>query len=176
MNRLQWEAARDKAKEEGKSFKKRSPKQTLPKNRIPSLFDAGAFDHHEDRALALGDQQNLEKELLGVILTDNCDEILENNWEEVEKCDSYPDFDIAGNDQIMYLPGIVSNINPKTTRKSGDKMGLITIEYQGDQVEFVVFPREWKHYKFLWKERTPGIFALSKSDRGPRFENALRLK
>lgn len=170
-----WETTRDIARAAGEPFKAKSPKQTLRANQIPLLHQAGAFDRYEDHDIALKDRQKLQKELLGVIITDNCEEVFNENWDHIEQCDSYTDLDLSDTGHKVFIPGIVSNVVPKRTRKDGKAMGIVTIEYQGDQAEFVVFPREWRSYKFLWAERTPGIFALSKSDRGIRFEQAIRL-
>jgi DNA polymerase III alpha subunit len=73
------------------------------------------------------------------------------------------------------VPGIVSDIVPKKTRKDGKSMGIVTIEYNGQQIEFVVFPQDWKSYKFLWKERTVAVFSLVKGDRGVRFKDGQML-
>jgi len=54
-------------------------------------------------------------------------------------------------------------------------MGIVSIEYQGDAVEFVIFPREWSSYKFLWNERTSAIFTLTKTARGIKFDDAITL-
>ena len=119
------------------------------------------------------DMQVIEKELLGVIITDDCEEILKEHFEEIEQCDPYSLLDEE--ESRATVPGIVSNINKKHTKRDNKPMGIVTIEYEGDQVEFVVFPREWKSYRFLWSERTPAIFSLTKTDRGVRFEDAIKL-
>lgn len=54
-------------------------------------------------------------------------------------------------------------------------MGVITIEYQGDETEFVVFPQDWRGYKFLWKERLPGIFTINQGERGLVFKHGQKL-
>ena len=55
-------------------------------------------------------------------------------------------------------------------------MGIITIEYQGDAVEFVIFPNDWSRYKFMRKEMAVGIFNLTKTARGVKFNNAELLR
>lgn len=167
-----WEEEKTLAKKDGAKFTTKSPKQTLPQNRIPALFEAGCFDHKIDRSISLRERQELEKELLGVIITDDCEAILSKHWEQFVDCDKYSTLDFNG---AVSVPGIVSSITPKKTKKDGKAMGLVTIEYEGEQAEFVVFPREWKSYKFLWNERTPAIFSLTKTDRGIRFEGATKL-
>lgn len=167
----EWENEKKAAKAEGRKFSKKSPRQQLPQNRIGPLHEVGAFGGAD---ISMKELQKVEKELLGVIITDDCEEVLQQHWEEVEQCDSYKDLEVEG--VSAHLPGIVCNINPKRTRKDNKAMGIVTIEYEGEQVEFVVFPREWKSYRFLWSERTPAIFSLTKTDRGVRFEDAIKLK
>lgn len=171
-----WEEEKALYLSEGKKFSKKSPRQTLRSNQISPLHDVGCFRTKEDDELSLRDRQAMEKELLGIIITDDCDEILERNWEAVDECDSYLDLEEDVEVGVhVNVPGIVSSVEKKYTKRDKKPMGIITIEYQGDQAEFVVFPREWKSYKFLWHERTPAIFSLTKTDRGIRFEDAVRL-
>lgn len=171
---LIWEAEKEMAKAEARKFTKKSPRQRLPSNRISPMHQVGAFRHKEESELSLRELQAVEKELLGIIITDDCEEIMERNWEVVDECDSYLELE-ADEGVSVHIPGIVSKIDVKRTRKDNKPMGIVTIEYQGDQAEFVVFPREWKSYRFMWHERTPAIFSLTKTDRGIRFEDAVKL-
>jgi hypothetical protein len=66
-------------------------------------------------------------------------------------------------------------VTEKRTKAANKAMGIATIEYEGEDAEFVIFPRQWKAYKFLWKERTPGIFVLKKNERGVNFEEGVKL-
>lgn len=168
-----WEAARDHAKRDGVKFLQKSPRQRLPQNRIPALWDAGAWDRFEERDISLSERQKNEMELLGVILTDNTHEVFERNADLLESCQSYSELDLS--DEIVYVPGVVAAIRPLVTKKDKKSMGVVTIEYEDDQAEFVVFPQQWQNYKFLWKERTPAVFGLASGDKGLRFETATRL-
>lgn len=169
-----WEEEKKAVLAEGKKFTKKSPRQTLRSNQISPLHQVGCFSHKEESELSLKELQAVEKELLGIIITDECEEILAENWESVEECDAY--IDLEGDEGVsVTVPGIVNSVNPKRTKKDNKPMGIVTIEYEGDQAEFVVFPQQWKSYKFLWTERTPAIFSLTKTDRGIRFENAVKL-
>lgn len=145
----------------------RSPKQRFRTHLVTALQDAGAFDAYIKRDIPITKKQELEKELLGVIITDHSQQILERNLDELQSCDKFAD--INGNGTYV-LPGIVSGVKETTTRKSGLKMGIITIEYEADTIEFAVFPKPWKSYKFMWKERQPGIFKLKKTEKGYSFE------
>lgn len=155
--------------------KEKSPRQQFRQNLIPLLEQAGAWQEYEPRDLTMLETQKLEKELLGVILTDNCDEIFDKNADAIDDCDSYADLELSDGEKLR-LPGAVSSVVTKKTKKDGKAMGIVTIEYRGDSTEFVVFPRQWQDYRFLWKERTPAIFTLSKGDRGVRFEDAIKLQ
>jgi DNA polymerase-3 subunit alpha len=180
-----WESVRDLAKKgeidfgEGlkglvvaPSATKKSPRQQFPANRVDALESAGGWGQDG----SMREIQKAEKEFLGVILTDECDEIFERCWKDIEQCDSYLDLEDAEKGNRIFLPGAVASLEPKKTRKEGKAMGIVTIEYEGDQAEFVVFPREWRQYRFAWKERTPAIFVLSKGDRGTKFEDLELLK
>lgn len=161
-----WEEARTTA---------RSPRQRLGSNKVDLLADVGAFDDYEHRELSMIKIQEMEKELLQVILTDNCEETFERHGDKLEKCDNYYDLELEVTGVKVDIPGIIASVEEKRTRKDNKAMGIVTIEYQGDEAEFVVFPREWDSYKFLWKERTPAIFTLVKTDRGTHFDKGVRL-
>jgi len=159
---------------EGK-LKEKSPRQQFRQHLIPLLEQAGAWQDYESQKLTMSEKQKLEKELLGVILTDDCDKIFDKNADAIENCDSYADLEL-GDGEKLRLAGAISSIVGKKTKKDGKAMGIVTIEHRGDSTEFVVFPRQWQDYKFLWKERTPAIFTLHKGDRGVRFEDAIKLQ
>jgi DNA polymerase-3 subunit alpha len=169
-----WEQERDHAKRLGLSFKKKSPRQHINENKLTLMWNAGCWDEYIGRDLRLSQRQKLEKELLGVILTDDCEEVFTRNTDAVDACDAYGVLD-SYDEVTVRLPGVVSEIRPTVTKKDKKPMGIVTIEYQGEQCEFVVFSRPWADYKFLWKERTPAVFTLTKNDRGVRFERALKL-
>lgn len=169
-----WEERKKAAAADGVRFLEKSPRQRFPQNRIQALYDAGAWDNYEDRGISLRERQRLETELLGVILTDDTHEIFERNADVLAQCGDYAELDYS--DEVIYIPGIVSTIKPLFTKKDGKPMGQITIEYEDNQADFVVFPKQWQSYKFLWKERTPAIFGLANGDRGLRFETARKLQ
>lgn len=171
---LSWEAERDVAKENGVPFKKKSPKQQLKSNQIPLLEFAGCWDDIYDRRISLTKRQELEKELLQVILTDNSEEVFSLHSETLDTCDSYDDFyeEETGN---FHVPGVITKIEPKKTKKDQKDMGIVTIEYYGASAEFAVFPQQWRTYKFMMKDRTTGLFTLRKTDRGVHLEQATKL-
>jgi len=171
-----WEWAKQEAKKKGEPFKTRSPKQTIMSNRLPTLYDAGAWDNYEDRDILLSEKQRLERQLLGVILTDESHEILQAHQEIIDECDSYADLEYSQEDESVTIPGTITSVVEKLTKKDSKPMGIITIEYQGDAVEFVIFPNDWSRYKFMRKEMTVGVFNLTKTARGVKFNNAELLR
>jgi DNA polymerase-3 subunit alpha len=179
-----WEAEAKAARETGAAFKKKSPKQFLRSNQIAALFQAGAFDAYGQRDVPLLTKQKLEKELLGVILSDQSATAFDRSGHLIEEWMEDWDGIIDGFNVLRYpepglrvrVPGVISQIDPKVTRKDGKAMGIVTIEYEGHEAEFAVFPHPWRTYKFLWKERQAGLFELKCTDRGVHFEDGIALK
>lgn len=158
-------------------IKKKSAKQMLRANQIEALVTAGAWDPLGYRPdMKLKDIQACEKEYLSVILTDTVDSAFEANWEDIANCDDYANaikpYEI---DCRWTLPGVVAKIRETKTKAKGESMGIVTIEYEDHELEFAVFPREWANSKFLFRERTPGIFTIRQNERGYNFESGYRL-
>lgn len=173
-----WNERKKKHKESENPypFKEKSPKQECRANVIKALYDAGAFDNYEERVATMAQMQELEKHLLGIILTDNTQQAFDNNSDLVAECDDYEWFNNTQSAGLSAkLPGTVINVRPTKTRAAGKDMGIVKIEWGQDTVEFAVFPQQWLSYKFLWRERTPGIFTLKKSDKGINFEDGIKL-
>lgn len=170
-----WQQKRDYAKANGLKFAEKSPRQTLRSNQIAALYEVGAWDEYDDeRRTSLPQKQKAEKDLLGVILTDDCLETFSENYDEIEQCDEYYEAEQCEAGNYLTLPGAIASIVPKTT-KTGKKMGIVTIEFEGDGMEFAVFPQDWTAYRFLWKERTAGIFTLKCGSRGWSFDSGKKL-
>jgi DNA polymerase-3 subunit alpha len=155
--------------------KGKSAKQSLRANLFDALYEAGCWDNYQERNITLQERQHHEKELLQVILTDNTEQIFNDNADRLDGCDDYDSLTI-GDAPTGKLPGVIMTIEEKRTKAKREAMGIVTIEFEGDEVEFVVFPREWRKYKFLWKERTPGLFDLKRTDRGLHFASGIKLK
>lgn len=162
----------------------KSPKQKLNAGHIKALFSAGAWERIEDYPTPLRDLQVREKEMLSVIISDDSDEIFAANKDLIDELeDTYEDAkeDYPGHDVKFTLPGVITNIREVKTRNGGKKMGIIGIEYEGDSLEFAVFPNEWKTHSFLWHERTAGIFTIRHSvnkntgKTGYNFDQGIRL-
>lgn len=144
------------------SLKGKSPGQKLNSGHIGNLYTAGAWERLENYPTPLHEMQAREKEMLSVIITDNVDEAFAVNSDAIAECDTYEEAngDYPGEDVKYKLPGVITSVSERTTRKGGKKMGIVTIEYDGDTLEFAVFPDAWKSLSFMWQERTPGIFEI----------------
>jgi DNA polymerase-3 subunit alpha len=159
----------------------KSPKQQITSNKIVAIYEAGAWDGLEEREVSLREKQELEEKFLSVILTDNSEEVIANNLDEIEACDGYQEACMSwaeaeelydwvddsgeetppGKRYLEYtLPGIITDIRPTKVRSSGAAMGIVTIEYDGDELTFAVFSDNWKKSKFLFKPRQMGIFTV----------------
>jgi DNA polymerase-3 subunit alpha len=166
------------AKEAGKAFKAKSPRTILKANQLEALFNSGGWDRLGERDVTLETVKKHEEELLGVVITDNAHEVLMQYEEDFAECDLYNDANkpYEGEELRLVLPGIISMVRETKTRAKGEKMGIVTIEYEGDEAEFVVFPRQWKSFKFLWKERTPAVLTLRRTEKGLNFDEGRLLK
>lgn len=161
----------EKWKKADKETRGQSPRQKFRANLIAALENAGAWDNHEPRDITSAKRQKLEEEYLGVVLSDHSADDLEKAIQD-ESLNDYDDLDLNG---LATLPGIVTAIRPTKTKAEGKAMGIVTIQYKGDEVEFAVFPTQWTRLKSLWKERTPGIFTVQKTDRGYNLTQARKI-
>lgn len=167
-------------KQEGKS-----PAQRLNSGHITHLYTAGSWERLEGYPTPMRELQARELETLTVILSDNTAEAFAMHEEEVSACDSYFEAKMPypGEDVRFTVPGVITNVRPTTVKKGknvGQSMGIITIEYGGEVLEFAAFHDKWLSHKFLWNERTPGIFtirhSLSQDGRpGYNFESGSKL-
>ena len=151
----------------------KSPGQKLNAGHIEKLYTAGAWERLEGYPTPLRELQARQKEMLSVIITDNCEEAFAANAEAIAECDSYEDaFEPYIDQEIrLRLPGIITNARETRTKKDKKKMGIVTIEHEDKNLEFVVFPDAWRSLRFMWQERTPGIFKIKHTDRGYHFES-----
>lgn len=170
--------ALEEATEEWKAKKTpgaKSPKQKFRANCVDALVEAGAFDNYHPRTLTMSNRQAKEREYLGVVLTDNTQQAFDNNFDLLADCDSYADVLESDSIGTWTLPGVITNVKPVKAKASGKDMGIVKIEYHGDEVEFVVFPQDWTRFNFLWKERIAGVFTINRTDRGFSFKQGIKL-
>jgi DNA polymerase-3 subunit alpha len=179
-----WSKENARRKKEGLPPQEgKSPGQKLNVGHIETLYTAGAWERLEDYPTPMREMQEREKKTLSVILSDNTAEAFANAEEEIAACDLYAEArePYPGHDVRFRLPGVVTHIKETKVKATGKKMGIVTIEYGGDTLEFAVFPDAWRSSKFLWVERTPGIFKIKHSmskktgRTGYHFEEGTRL-
>lgn len=150
----------------------KSPKQIVRSNVIDILINAGAFDRLEPREISKQDRMNLEVELLGFAVTNQNSDIIEKHR---ERLDSYeiPESIEEMVGSVINLPGVISEVKEVTTKR-GSKMGVVKIDWNGSQNEFVVFSKSnfdnsdlWNEYRtWLLKVNTVGIFTVKVTERG----------
>lgn len=164
-----WQNRKKEAKAAGELFTELSPNTRCKVNVIQAMNEAGAWENYQPSDLGMRERQKLEEEYLGIILTDDSQEVLDANASEIdEECDEYG-WDtlleplVDGEATKATIPAIVSSVKEVRERKAPHKeMGIVGVEYEGRDLEFAVFARQWKAYRRtgLWRERTPGIFTV----------------
>lgn len=172
---VQWKEKQAAAEETGKTFKQRSPKQIFGSNKVDALWFSGAFDNYVPRNLTLGDRQKLEQEYLGVVLTDNTQQAFENNVSLLADCDDFVEFIESESIGRATIPGVITLVKKVKTKAEGKDMAIVTMEYDGREIQFAVFPQSYTKYKWLFRERTPGIFTIGRTDRGQNFIEGRKL-
>jgi DNA polymerase-3 subunit alpha len=165
----EWSKINARLKKEGKKKQEgKSPKQRLNSGHITNLYTVGAWERLEGYPTPIRDLQARELEMLNVILTDDTAEILSRNSDILSELDDTYDEALAPytEDQSFTLPGIVTQVVPTTIKNGpnkGKSMGIVTIEYQGDMLEFAVFHERWVNSQYMWNDRTSGIFKIKHS-------------
>lgn len=166
----EWKEARDRIRKDGGVvLKEQSPKQKFNAAKIKSLIQSGIWS--DDWSLT--EKQRAEMEYLGVILTDNSAEVVERNLLQISECDTYEDalapfidkaltldIDTENGSIEFQLPGIVTTVTEKIARKSKKPFGIISIGYESDELEFVVFSKDWRPFKKVFGLRDVGIFTI----------------
>jgi DNA polymerase-3 subunit alpha len=153
----------------------KSWKQRFNAAKIQALYDAGGWDSLGERDVTMEVRQHFEEELLNVILTDDSQDILNAHMEELEECDGYEEVEEATPGERFRVPGVVMHIKRVKSNASGQPMGIITIEHNGETLEFATSPRSWKSHRFLWKPRVCGIMNLTRTERGLVFDDGIKL-
>lgn len=161
--------SKDRSKENARRKKEglaplegKSPKQRLNAGQITTLFTAGVWERMLDYPTPLRELQAREKELLSVILSDNVADVIAHSYDVLQDIDdTYEEAlgEYPGHDARYHLPGVITEAEEKKQR-NGRKMGRVTIEWEGDEMTFSVFADQWKSHKWLFNERSVGIFTI----------------
>lgn len=144
--------------------KGRSPKQIVPAHMIKNLVSVGAFDTVSPY-LTPDDRISNERDLLGVVIHDGIQDVINANPDEFEDLNTYEDL---ANDTFsgrMVLPGMITTVRNLVTKKGknpGQQMAIVSMQWDGAQAEFVAFPQTYSSYAWMLKPDTIGIFVLKK--------------
>lgn len=152
--------------------KGKSPRQILRSNVIDTLVNVGAFDNIEAREVSRGDIAEAEQELLGFCITDMSAETVETHRDRLNSFVVPESFDGLQGLHID-IPGVIREVKEVKTKR-GSNMGVVKVEWDGRQNEFVVFSASdwnsqdlWGDYKkWLLKPNNVGIFTCKVTERG----------
>lgn len=141
-----------------------SPKQRLGANKAKALFNAGAFDSMEKREISKRERREFEKELLGIILTNDAPKILDKYKEviEIECTTNYRELNENG---TYIIAGEIKSVRPLKTKK-GQDMAFVTIEYGDQTTEFAVFEQHLIAFSDIIQECIPVIASVKSTSRG----------
>ncbi len=89
---------------------------------------------------------SFEKELLGIYLTDHpLAQALDYVHNKAEKSIDEIDLSIH-KDSVFTFGGVISKFREVTTKKTGAKMGMGTLDDQSGSIDFVIFPKLYEQY------------------------------
>lgn len=141
-----------------------SPKQRLGANKAKALFNSGAFDSLETREVSKKERREFEKELLGIVLTNDAPKILDKYKDviETECTTNYRDLNENG---TYIIAGEIKSVRPLKTKK-GQDMAFVTIEYGDQTTEFAVFEQHLIAFSDIIQECIPVIASVKSTSRG----------
>ena len=140
-----------------------SPKQRLGANKALALFNAGAFDSIETREISKKERRTFEKELLGIILTNDAPQILDKYSEIIaQECSDYSELTTNGTHLIA---GEIKSIRPIKTKK-GQDMAFVTMEYGDQTIKFAIFEQQLNYYSDIIEECVPALASVKVTNRG----------
>jgi DNA polymerase-3 subunit alpha len=146
-----------------------SPKQRLGANKAKALFNAGAFDAFEKRELSKRERREFEKELLGIILTNDAPKVLDKYKDVIEQ-ECVVDFGQLKTPGSYIVAGEIKSIRELKTKK-GQDMAFVTLEYGDQTLEFAVFEQHLLAFSGIMQECTPVIASLKSTNRGVNLTN-----
>jgi DNA polymerase-3 subunit alpha len=172
--------AHDELKKQGKAPLK-SPKQVVRANVIQALYDAGAFDNVGERQdIDIFAKAEHQQALLGVIINDPANILVEQNIHRLPELNSYNDVDdmLYLNDLVM-VPGRVCEVRKTTVKRgrtAGKEMAHFYIQWEGAKLRVTAWPDTYAGYKnHLIKENAVGVFGLRVKESGLILEQGTKL-
>lgn len=145
-----------------------SPKQRIGANKAKALLNAGAFDATEERQISKRERREFEKELLGIILTNDAPKILDKYKDAIdEECVSYLELRDNGTHLVA---GEIKSVRVTKTKK-GQDMAWVTMEYGDQTTEFAAFEQQLGAFSGIIQECTPVLASLKVTNRGINLVN-----
>lgn len=141
-----------------------SPKQRLGANKAKALFNAGAFDSMETREISKRERRQFEKELLGIVLTNDAPKILDKHKNIIEE-ECITDFRELNQNGNYVIAGEIKSVRQIKTKK-GQDMAFVTIEYGDQTTEFAVFEQHLFAFSDIIQECIPVIANVKVGNRG----------
>lgn len=152
----------------------RSPKQIFGAGKIKALYNAGAFDALEERQISKIEKRKQEKELLGVVISNDAPLIIEKHRAKIEaSCDPFDEVKAFEGEHI--IAGIISKVERKKTRNNTTYLRL-TIQYDGDSIGLSVFGNKVEKFEHVIAELVPVIAEVKTTSRGINLERIKELK
>lgn len=166
--------------EQNKEFLKRkkagevdgqSPKQRFGAGKITALFNAGAFDPLHPRDLSRKEIRELEKEYLGIVLTNDAPRILQKHRDLIDNdCTPLNQLDSEG---TYFVAGAVTSYEKRKTRKGND-YATVVIDLDGFSLKCSVFGD--RLYEDTLAECTPVLLSVKKTSRGVNVQDVHKLR
>lgn len=151
-----------------------SPKQRLGANKALALKNAGAFDSMEARDITDKERRVFEKELLGIVLTNDAPKILDKYADIIAKeCSDY--VALRSENGTHLVAGEIKSIRSLKTKK-GQDMAFVTLEYGDQTLEFAVFEQQLYAYSDIMEECVPVLAYVKTTNRGINLVNLEELK
>lgn len=141
-----------------------SPKQRLGANKAKALFNAGAFDSMEKRDISKRERRQFEKELLGIVLTNEAPKILDK-YKDIIETECITDFRQLNQNGNYVIAGEIKSVRQIKTKK-GQDMAFVTIEYGDQTTEFAVFEQHLFAFSDIIQECIPVIANVKVGNRG----------
>lgn len=156
------EEANEEAKKEGKSVKRQ-----VSAGKLKALREAGAFDSIEPTDVSITDRRKIEKELFGVVLSNEAATLIEDNYDLLS--DNFTklgmvDSETLPGDEVVTFGYIADRLDTKTA--NGYPMIWIQVESGPDTMKLPVFGGACKKYDYALQEFTPVLLQIRKGDNG----------
>jgi len=123
-----------------------------------------------------GKRAAAEKALLGVELTNSYEKLMKKHAKRLGKLpplSTVEDKEFPKGETTITVAGVITDVRDIVIRSdaharvAGRKMARATIQWEGEELSFAVFPDTLENYEYLVQENTLGEFTLKQSPKGP---------